>query len=168
MATFGRTDLGNLPSGALWPASSSTISVSQFNLPKNNSSITKLTTYASVFGSATATEWKGIIYNDSSNTPSSLIAVTLPASIIAGSWIDLVFSNSFVLNSGNYWLGVMGDGVGIGTGASVTGINRAGQPVTAYPSLTGIFPTGTSSVVSTIQKSIYATYNEGEWYMALK
>lgn len=154
MATFGKTTIGDT-SNTSWPPSNVVVSLSQFTLNDAIASISKLTTFSSVIN--TATEWKGFIYSDVSDNPVSLLAATLPASILTNQFIDLPFSSNVILNGGKYWLGVMGDGQGLTTSASATGINRISGPMNAYPSVTGTFQV-TSSTISVNQKPIYATY----------
>lgn len=166
MATFGKTTIGTTANVA-WPGSSSSISLCQFNLADNNASISKLTSYSSTLSAAT--EMKLLIYDDVGNKPNSVIAVTLPASILANQFIDSAFQSPFTLNSGNYWLGIIANEQGFGV-ASAAGTNYVAGG-NAYPTITSPFPGGASSITSSFQKSIYATYTinaSGDgWIVAL-
>lgn len=154
MATFGKTAIGTTTAGVAWPSDATTLSACQFNLSDNNALVTKLTTYSSTL--SLATEWRGVIYDDSSNTPNSVIAITAPASIVADSFVNLPFVSSFNLNSGNYWLGVMANGTAL-TSTDVAGPNRIATGIT-YPTPPSPFPGGAASTFSANQKTIYATY----------
>lgn len=136
---------------------------SRFQLPDNNAEIEKLTVYLSSDNYAGRVRLKGVIYSDSSNAPSALLATTQEVGVIEvlaynQTLVDLPFMLPIYLDAGAYWLGFI-EALDLSTAAQVSKHTvTAGSAYNADTYADGAAnPFGTVTAANT-QISIYATY----------
>lgn len=154
MATLGNTEVrsGEQTTATVFPTNASTISACQFPLQVNDATFTSMSIF---YDAGTNGNVRGMVFTDGPDAPASLIALSVPTSVVAG-WNTLNFTQPFVLNSGNYWLGIMGDSpLSTQSLSSVTGKNRVGNQANTFPTVTTSFLSVTSS---NFQKAVYATF----------
>jgi hypothetical protein len=150
MPIFGYNTIGGSShTSALNQASVGIYALSQ------NGSVSKLTAYLS----GATHNVKGLIYSDSSGTPNALLGTSNPTSVNSlGAWFDLTFSSSVALTTGNYWLGVIGDGSDVwvfDSGSSNLNYDAANS----YAAPSNPFVSG--STAGSLNMSVYATYTVG-------
>ncbi len=153
--TFGKTTVG---------ASSETFAanrkrVNRYALPTAGS-VTKLSIYLAPTTTSGSQVMEGIVYSDSSGTPSTLLGTSQPLTFTSTSetgWYELKFATPLNLAAGNYWIGV------------ITGAN-SGVAGYRYDSVSGsrdyntnTYTSGPTSTFGTVtpdseQMSLYATY----------
>jgi hypothetical protein len=157
-ATFGKTNVGGLSDYF----TASRKRVNRYALPVAGT-VSKLSLYLTPTGVSGHQVLEGLIYADSSGTPSSLLAVSAQLtfnSTEAAGWYDLTFPSPVKLAAGDYWIGVI-----TGTTGGVAGFR--------YDSVTGsrdyngnTYSSGPSNPFGSFktdaeQMSLYATYTAG-------
>jgi hypothetical protein len=108
-ATFGTTCIGSASDYFL----SERKRVNRYTLPEAGS-VTKLSVFM-VPRTSGQEVFKGLIYADSSGTPTELLGATEQftyASANGTGWFDLTFSSPVKLAPGNYWIGIMSGATG--------------------------------------------------------
>jgi len=147
MATFGKTVKGG---------SSTTISERLFGTKATlpvDAVITKMTAYIKT--AVTAQKYKLCIYADVAGSPAGLEAVTIERSLSSQDQDeDFLFASNPTLAAGDYWLGIMSDGVGSGI------IYYDGVGNTEYKNITYNAPPNPFGASTSLVReyTIYATY----------
>jgi hypothetical protein len=154
-STFGKTTIGANSDVAV----ANRKRVNRYVL-SGNATVTKLSVYLQPTSVSGTQALEGVIYTDSSGSPSSLIATSNQltfASTNAAGWYDLTFATPPQLTAGTYWIGFMS-----GSTSDVAGFRW--DSVSADRALsTNTFTSGPSNPFGSFttdseQMSLYATY----------
>ncbi|MGO8907033.1 MAG: lactonase family protein, partial [Solirubrobacteraceae bacterium] len=156
--TFGKTTVG---------ASSDEFAanrkrVNRYALPTAGS-VTKLSIYLAPTTTSGSQVMEGIVYSDSSGTPSTLLGTTKPltfTSTSAAGWYELSFATPLNLAVGNYWIGVITGATGDVAGYRYESVSGSRD----YN--TNTYTSGPTTTFGTVtpdsqQMSLYATYTIG-------
>lgn len=153
-STFGKATIGATYNN--FPAANA-IATSLFTMPSSGT-VSRLSIYFK--GTSTSPDHeagpaKGAIYASTAGEPGALVATTVEVIVPDNEdgWVDFVFTPGVPLVAGDYYLGINASTRKVGA-MDTTGTNRNGAD-TYSDGPANPFPTST---ISTLQKSIYATY----------